>query len=1093
MYGIKDIISSLKKKKDEVFNDDKGWIRGGQFTPGKQVQQISNQATQYFNPTSNNGQNFWSGKGGQILSGQTNIPKVSLPRFNFNSANPVVNSALKIPQFVANLPSNFIEDNINIPSNYAQGIVRTGADLGQMARGQQLYSPFKLAVDFAPTANAMLNISTMGIGKQAIGNLGKQTLKQAVLSNAIPGAKLGIGFGGLSALENSRDKTFKQALPNIALSSAVGGIAGGVVGGGLGAAGYGLKKLFSDFTPQSTINNDDLKVKEPTQLKINDSRASSEVNVSPFEYAKNEMKPLDSNTKANAKYIFGDNQVPSSERSLGSAERLRTGDNPLLASQELVDHLNKIDVKKKANVIDYLRTPENVLKKFGMEKEMGLLRVAQDNYSKELKTEINRVSAWQKRVPDAESSKRIFAYLDGGKIKLDSQEQLVATEIKSYLNKWADRLDLPEESRITSYITHIFEKGDVEAEFNPDIAKMLDNKVSGSVFDPFTQKRTNTTGYVTDVWRALDAYVKRATRKVNFDPALDRVEIAANKLDLESYKYVQKYISGVNMRPTELDNLLDNTIKSVVGYKFGGRPTANITGQTRQTMSRAMLGLNPGSALRNLSQGANTYAVLGEKYTLKGYLSLAKNMATNNMKELYDNGVLDEGLVQDRSFHAVKSLAEKIDPVLYSLFQWAETVNRGSAYWGAKSKGLASGMSEVNAINYAKSVVRRTQFSFKKIDVPVALQSDLAKTALQFGSYSLKQAEFIGGLIKSKDYAAVARLTGSSLVFMATLGKLIGMKPEELIPSISLTPPVVQLGQNIANTYTSIKGGKAGQTVQNLMKTGAMVIPAGTQIKKAYEGLKAVGQGYSETPTGLVRFPVEQSTPNYIRGGLFGQWNLPEGQQYFKDNVKPLSEKQSQVFKSSSNPFSTYKEIMAKRDETRTLNKAKDQVRESGTSQLVGAKFIYLDGSDVKTISLDTSVPELKLTGEKELDKEVIKAYNSDVSAKIRAVTILSEHNQITPKEANTLISNLRTKKAKAYSSFTAFKLGKVPKIKRIASVKLKTAKKITSKASSIKAKKIAMKAIKPQNIKSLQASLRKILAQKYKPPKNVYYGGKIT
>lgn len=42
MAGIKDLISSLKKKKDEVLNDNQGWFQGGKFTPAKAVQQQVN-------------------------------------------------------------------------------------------------------------------------------------------------------------------------------------------------------------------------------------------------------------------------------------------------------------------------------------------------------------------------------------------------------------------------------------------------------------------------------------------------------------------------------------------------------------------------------------------------------------------------------------------------------------------------------------------------------------------------------------------------------------------------------------------------------------------------------------------------------------------------------------------------------------------------------------------------------------------------------------------------------------------------------------------------------------------------------------------
>jgi hypothetical protein len=66
----------------------------------------------------------------------------------------------------------------------------------------------------------------------------------------------------------------------------------------------------------------------------------------------------------------------------------------------------------------------------------------------------------------------------------------------------------------------------------------------------------------------------------------------------------------------------------------------------RQIVYRGTLGLNIGSAVRNLTQGANTYAKLGGKYTLVGYTKLALKLASNNLDEVYDGGVLNDNLIQ---------------------------------------------------------------------------------------------------------------------------------------------------------------------------------------------------------------------------------------------------------------------------------------------------------------------------------------------------------------------------------------------------------------------------------------------------------------
>src|SRR3990167_4971026 len=182
-----------------------------------------------------------------------------------------------------------------------------------------------------------------------------------------------------------------------------------------------------------------------------------------------------------------------------------------------------IDVKSKVGIFDYLRTPDRVLKKIGLEKEINLLRTQYDKYLKKLPVEINKITDWSKRV-SPQSNQRIFQYLDGKPVQLDQNELKVAGEIKDYLSEWATKLKLPADKRISHYITHIFEKDFIKKEFDPDFAKLIQNKVPGSVYDPFLEQRLGKLGFVEDTWRALDAYVKRATRKYNIDVALEPIK-----------------------------------------------------------------------------------------------------------------------------------------------------------------------------------------------------------------------------------------------------------------------------------------------------------------------------------------------------------------------------------------------------------------------------------------------------------------------------------------------------------------------------------------------------------------------------------------
>lgn len=595
---------------------------------------------------------------------------------------------------------------------------------------------------------------------------------------------------------------------------------------------------------------------------------------------------------------------------------------------------SSIPVTEKVGILDYLRTPDRVLRKIGLGDEAKHIREKYDDYLKELPVEIDRITNWSKQVPP-ESNQRIFKYLDGQPITLTPQEAKVAGEIRTYLQGWADRLGLPAEKRISNYITHIFEKDFIQKEFDPEIAKLIRDRVPGSVYDPFVEQRLGKMGYVEDTWRALDAYVKRATRKVNMDVALEQVKNKAQNLEESQFDYVKSYIDRINLRPTKLDNMVDNSIKQIVGYRFGQRPTAYLTKAGRQAVYRGTLGLNFGSALRNLSQGANTYAKLGEKYTAKGYVDLLKN----GTKELEDVGVLRDDLIQDRTLSAGKQLLQKMDKGLFFFFETAEKINRGSAYYGAKAKALSEGLNEAQAIEYAKNLVRDTQFTFGSVDTPVALQSDIVKLLTQFQSFTLKQGEFLGEMAAKKDIAGLVRYGLASMAFVYGAGKLIGMEPKDIIPSLRIgLPPTlkapVEIGKALMGApdkYGNIPD--TGERIENVANTAIPFIPAGVQAKKTIQGLNAVGNEGSFSRSGLLQYPIEQTPSNYIRAGLFGKNNLPEAQNYFDNNIRVLSKEQTERYKSSTNKQQTYEDIMSERQQRKMGIKIKKETPKKSTTK----------------------------------------------------------------------------------------------------------------------------------------------------------------
>ncbi len=561
----------------------------------------------------------------------------------------------------------------------------------------------------------------------------------------------------------------------------------------------------------------------------------------------------------------------------------------------------------KVHLLDYLATPEYVLEKIGLGKEARALRTGFEKYLDQRSIELAKLQAWKDRakgIPGNEAT--IFDYLDGQeretKPLMTDVEYELAREIRPYLKEWAKRLKLPEDKQISHYITHIFERGaSTEAEGaqifeDPELAALMQQQVAGSVYDPFLQKRLGSQNYKHDVWAALDAYIKRATRKEAMDPALEGLKEASGKLDEQSYNYVMKLSHRINMRPTEFEKLIDNLIKaSFVGHRYGDRPIAYLSTKVRSLFYRGTLGLNFGSAVRNLTQGVNTYAKLGERYTVVGYSKLVYRLMSRNLDELYENHVLEEQFIQDQKVGVYKTALQKLDPVLFSLFEQAEKINRGAAYFGSKSKAINEGKSEADAIEYAKRMVRETQFSFGSIDTPVALNDDAVKTLTQMQTYSIKQIEFLVRMAKNREFGGMIRYALGSYVALHTIGQVFGMTLGQLMPTVGIGgSPVSSLVSNIWNTQFASNDQEKAAAVKALKTQAWTLIPAGAQIHKTLAGLKAYYAGKDVTATGRTRFNIPQNTSTLLQAALFGKSALPQAQEYYANLGKK---------KSTSNPL----------------------------------------------------------------------------------------------------------------------------------------------------------------------------------------------
>ena len=588
-----------------------------------------------------------------------------------------------------------------------------------------------------------------------------------------------------------------------------------------------------------------------------------------------------------------------------------------------VEPLNKVlqgdektPIDEQVNALDYFRTPWKVFEKMKMRPQYEEILKGYEAYLSELPRNIKKITAWSKQVPAA-SNERIFKFLDGEKIALDQTEAKVAWEIKTWLSEWADRLGMKPDARISEYITHIFPAGK-GGEIPEEIAFLINKKIPGSVYDPFLLPRQGALGYIQDTWGALDAYVKRATRKVNMDPGLANLKKITDKpMHVSQLNYLNRWVGAVNLRPTELDTAVDTFIKQNLGYMFGTRPTATITRNTRMMISGAKIGGSMISFAKNLTQGVNTFKELGTQYTIRGY----KDLVIYGGKELRDNNALLGSLTEDRNPSYAKKFREKFGDVLFLNMTSSEYVNRGAAYYGAKAKFLdgkitpkeyreafgkpmPSGYTPTisDAVQYGKFVSGKTQFLFDPLNTPVILNSDIAKTAGQFSTFGLKQAEFIIDAAAQKEWWKLLRYLASSMLLFSTIGSAFGMKwSDSFQPFRFGAPPAWSFFWGLWDAAVGTKD-KYGNVPTNAARIRSAentlftnMVPGGSQLQKSYEGIKAVNQGASRgaptkaNPQGAYQYSIPQTPMNYIRAGLFGKSYTDQGQQYYNKSTPQSS------------------------------------------------------------------------------------------------------------------------------------------------------------------------------------------------------------
>lgn len=530
---------------------------------------------------------------------------------------------------------------------------------------------------------------------------------------------------------------------------------------------------------------------------------------------------------------------------------------------------------------------------------------------------------------------------------------------------------------------------------------------------PFAQKRTGEATTIDAVGGFMD-YLKAAEYVKNIDPHINRFrqfreEIinATNKVGEDEYAQLNNFINFLDKFANDLSGKTNDVDRIFQEFIPGGRKSFRVINWLNNRVKANVIVGNLSSSVAQFFNVPQGVADAGVRNTVRGMKQTLLETIAN--KKIYDQSdfmterfesdpfsKFDEGLLSNTKKFAIwitgvgdeigtkliwnaeyqKALQEGIDnPVKYAddmtrkmvagrgigetpLVQKAKTfqliapfqLEVANLWWvfkdwaGEGNKELAQKMVKYSVtaylMNKAAEKIRGSGVTFDPIQATIDAYS----------AYQEEDDKRIG-LIR-----AGGRATGEVLSNFPVGQSVAGMYPE--YGNGILGTGVRQLtGETITREELfgdadPTKYGSGLLSVKGLQDPLYKIVPSygGQQIKRTLEGLRSNIQGYSETPSGRVRFPIQKTPGNFVKSAMFGQYSTPEARAYFDEERSPLGDRQSQLFKESNTQDAQeyYNQVVA--------NRSEDEVAQPGfIDRIFGNKQ---SGSDQRSIKIVQDIPE---------------------------------------------------------------------------------------------------------------------------------------
>lgn len=482
-------------------------------------------------------------------------------------------------------------------------------------------------------------------------------------------------------------------------------------------------------------------------------------------------------------------------------------------------------------------------------------------------------------------------------------------------------------------------------------------------------------------------YLPQASYAIHIDPHISRFralsdEIANSTVDTKNannlINTLQNYANDLSGKTNPADRYMMENVP-------GGRTTVAALGWLQNRIKSNVILGNLGSAVSqvaNIPNGiafAKQYSAEGAAKTLKTIIKPSKEMAQSPfLKERYGGPGSKAYQQFDTSF------LNKPKQFATWMLETADKLGTEFVWNSAYAKGAAEGA--VNPIKFADDATRKLVAGRGIGEVPLMYKSKIvglmAPFQLEVGNLWHVQKD----MVSSKDFAGLATLYLSMYVFNKlaehTKGSGVTFDPIQAVVDASqdgLTPiqrggrlagelfSNVPFGQNIAKSIPEYGGNMFGVNVPSrkalfgkndptrygsgnlILDTMAstqkaaqnLVLPfGGNQVAKTVKGAQGlINKGVTDKNNNLM-YPVSPSTPNSIKGLMFGPSGFTEAQNYYGKDRRALTAKQTEQVNRSLIPGTEYEKIQVQRKLDSLSAKMKDTSKDKSLSDIKKALLL---------------------------------------------------------------------------------------------------------------------------------------------------------